>query len=291
MLSRGVRGPAGSPVAERRTLRHDGRRRAYTLVRPPRPAPGRALILVLHGTAQTGSGIRDFAAGAFDRFAAAGYPVAYPDAVHREWNGARTARMLLRDVKGIDDVGFLAALVADVRDRYGVGPVHPIGYSLGGQMVFRLIHDAPDLIAGAVVLAANLPTPGHITPPRHAPVPLPYLEIHGTDDPLSPYGGGPVGFGWFRRGEHLGAEETAAYFARRNGIDAEPTSLWTGAVRRIDYRQQDRPPVTLYAVSRCGHQIPGASAGPRRVFGRPSRALDTVAVAAEFLGLDLGAAD
>jgi polyhydroxybutyrate depolymerase len=52
------------------------------------------LVLLLHGTLQTARSIRGFAGFTFDGYAADGKAVVvYPDAIRRDWNGARKAVM------------------------------------------------------------------------------------------------------------------------------------------------------------------------------------------------------
>ncbi|MBO0854164.1 MAG: dienelactone hydrolase family protein [Nocardia sp.] len=286
-------------VLDRRSLFHGRRRRTYTLVRPAEPDSGAAVVLVLHGTLQTGDSIRKFSDGGFDRLGLGGNIVVYPDALHREWNGARKARMLGRDVAQIDDVGFLRAVVADVATTLGlVGDrVYAIGFSLGGQMAIRVIHDDPDLLTAAAIVSANQPAPHNLRVRSGAGNPIPVLSMHGTADPLAPFAGGYVGFrGMFPKGQHLSAARTAAYFARRNGIGTPPAHRWLsppetvpGArVCRTDYRQSGCAPVTFYTIVDGGHQIPGVSNGTRLLFGPPTRAINAVDVIAEFFGLDAG---
>ncbi|MBU3060083.1 alpha/beta fold hydrolase [Nocardia sp. NEAU-G5] len=292
-----MRNPASELVVERRALTHGRRRRTYTVVRPRQPAPGAALVLVLHGTMQSADSMREFSEDAFDRLALGGNVVVYPDALHREWNGARRAKMLFRDVKQVDDVGFLRMLAQEVATTLGTGRVYTIGFSLGGQMVIRLVHEAPDLLAGAALLSANQPTPEALAVHRGTVVPVPLIAMHGTADPLSRFDGGSVSLrGWFPKGNHLGAARTAAYFARRNGIHTSPAFRWLGPedgvtegqVCRTEYRGPGCPPVTLYTLVGAGHQIPGASQGGRLMFGSPTRAIDAVTVIAEFFGLAAG---
>ncbi len=72
-------------------------------------------------------------------------------------------------------------------------------------------------------------------------------------------------------GTALSAEATAAYFARRNGISAAPTTVDLPErpgdrrrvpMRRTTYRSTGRPPVTLDVVLGGGHTVPGATAAP-----------------------------
>jgi polyhydroxybutyrate depolymerase len=79
-------------------------------------------------------------------------------------------------------------------------------------------------------------------------------------------------------GTALSAHDTAAYFADRNDITAQPTAraLPAGSGRTttevIDYRQDERAPVTLVIVHGGGHSVPSQHPAPR-VVGRTGNAL------------------
>ncbi len=284
---------------QRRRLEYQNRRRGYTVVRSSSGvAAGAALVLILHGTLQNGEAVRTrTSAKSFDELAATGRAViAYPDAVRREWNGARKAVMFWRGAKDIDDVGFLRALVAELVGEFGLDQqrVYVAGFSLGGQMTMRLLHDAPELMAGAAIIGACLPAPDNRTCHGDAPAAVPVLLIHGTADPVASYTGGPMTgpLGLFPKGEHLSAEATAAYFATGNGITDEPEVEWVhgapasiGSVRRTEYRQAGRPPVRLYSVIGGGHQIPGAPAVTPRLLGPSPSPLSAAAAVGEFFGV------
>jgi polyhydroxybutyrate depolymerase len=271
-------------VATRCSVEHQDRRRSYTLVRPKQAEPAPALVLVLHGTLQTGDSIREFSAGSFDAFAAAGALVAYPDAARREWNGARKAAMVSRSAKSVDDVGFLRELAESLCEQWGADRerVYCIGFSLGGQMAIRLLH-------GAALIASTQPDDDNLVVENLPVAAVPVIAIHGTADPLTPYDGGHVSFrGLFRKGLHLSAEATARYYAVRNGIDTEPAVSDHGhSVLRTDYRQAGKPPVSLITMVDGGHQIPGASTGNLLVFGPRSEGVHTAETIAGFFGLSV----
>ena len=238
---------------------------------------------MLHGTMQTASNIRPFAGYSFDSYAVDGRVVViYPDAVHRDWNGARKAVMLRTSTKDVDDVGFSRAVIEHAITAEGVDPmrVYVAGFSLGGQMTLRLIHEIPELLAGAAVLSANMPAPDNLTIDRDARIPLPVLTVHGTADPLAPFDGGIVGFhGHLPKGMHRSAPETAQYFASRNGITSPPSESPiahrggvgdTTSVTRYDYRSPDVPPVRFYAIQGGGHVLPNPRHTSAKWFWGPS---------------------
>jgi polyhydroxybutyrate depolymerase len=253
---------------------------------------------MLHGTMQTARNIRRFAGYSFDTYALGGRVVVmYPDAIHRDWNGARKAVMLSNATKYIDDVGFIRALIDHAVAAEDVDParVFVVGFSLGGQMTIRLIHEIPELLAGAAVLSASMPAPENFTADRDARLGLPVLTIHGTADPLAPYRGGLVGFhGRFPKGMHLSAADTARYFAARNGITEStrtdlahrPDPRKPTPVTRCDYTGPGAPPVRFYTVHGGGHVLHNATHIPAQWFWGPSTShLVAADVVADFFSL------
>jgi polyhydroxybutyrate depolymerase len=254
---------------------------------------------MLHGTFQTAGNIRPFAGYSFDSYAVDGRVVViYPDAVRRDWNGARKAVMLRKRTKQVDDVGYIRAVVEHAIAVEDVDPtkVYVAGFSLGGQMTLRLIHEIPELLAGAAVLSANMPAPDNLTIHRDARIPLPVLTVHGTADPLAPFGGGMVGFrGHLPKGMHLSASDTARYFAARNGITSPPTASLIAhhhgvgdatSVTRHDYTSPGVPPVRFYAIHGGGHVL----SNPRHTsagwfWGPSTRDLCAADAVAEFFDL------
>jgi polyhydroxybutyrate depolymerase len=291
--------PTQAVTVRRKSLTFGGRDRSFLVVAGREPKPRPALVLMLHGTLQTASNIRPFAGYSFDSYAVDGRVVViYPDAVHRDWNGARKAVMLRKSTKQVDDVGFIRAVIEHAIAAEDVDPtkVYVAGFSLGGQMTLRLIHEIPELLAGVAVLSANMPAPGNLTIDRDARIPLPVLTIHGTADPLAPFGGGVVGFhGYLPKGAHLSAPETAQYFAARNGITSPPSKSRIAhhrevgdatSVTRHDYTSPGVPPVRFYAIQGGGHVLTNPRHKSAAWFWGPStRDLCTADAVADFFDL------
>jgi polyhydroxybutyrate depolymerase len=283
----------------------DGRTRTFTVV----GGPARDLVLVFHGSGQTAETHRRFTGGAYDALAESGTAVvAYLDGYKRNWNDARRASRFPARVDNVDDVAFTRAVIDKLAATHGVERVFAAGYSNGGQMVIRLLHDEPALLTGAVIIAATLPAPENLLLPSPvlAPVPRPVVLVHGTKDPIVPYDGGEMR--WYVRalfkvgGRALSMPDTARYFAGRNGIIAEPVVTRLPAsgqtadgqenaghvkagrtwVERIEYRQVGRPPVTLYTVHGGGHTVPGPHDAPV-VVGRTNHDINAADLVAELL--------
>lgn len=283
-------------VAEPGRVEVQGRRRTSVVVRRERTVPGAAIVLALHGSNQDGRTLRRFAGYGFDRFAADhGAVVAYLDGYRKNWNDARRESNFAARRDGIDDVAFVEAAIAQLSDAFGADParVFVIGFSAGGAMVLRLLHEMPRRLSGAAVVSATQPVPENFLDLRAETVPVPVVFFHGTADRLVPYAGGMASLWGFRpRGLGRSAPDTAAYYADRNGITAPPTTTAlprsasgdTTSIERTEYRQVGHAPVTLYSVRGGGHAVPGPKNAPR-IMGRTTGRLDAAAVIADFFGL------
>jgi polyhydroxybutyrate depolymerase len=162
------------------SLPYGGLQRSYRLFVPTAlPAGPRPLVLMLHGLETTASWmeLRGTDVGA----AAAGTLVAYPEGIGMSWNSgtccgaAKTA--------GLDDVGFLAAIIADVKARMLVDAARVAigGASDGGVMSYRFGCDRTDLVSALYIVASvNLE---QCAPSR----PVSLMHLHGQADPTVPY--------------------------------------------------------------------------------------------------------
>lgn len=127
---------------KRHSILVGGRTRTFTTIGP---ADSTDLVLIFHGSTQNGEKHREFTGRTFDRLAEQDAQVAYLDGYKGNWNDARRQSFFPARKAEIDDVGFARAVVGEL----GAKRVFAVGYSNGGQMVMRLIHEAPDLIDGA----------------------------------------------------------------------------------------------------------------------------------------------
>jgi polyhydroxybutyrate depolymerase len=173
-------GAARPPAAVDRTVTlstRDGERTA--LVHHPAAArTGAPLVVVLHGARGSAADVRANLGwdGLADR---AGFVVAYPDGLDRTWNAGACCGSA-RD-RGVDDVGFLDALVGAVP---GTGPVYAVGFSNGAMMAYAWACARPGALAGVGAVA------GARTVDCPAPAPLTVVAVHGTADERVPIGGG-----------------------------------------------------------------------------------------------------
>ncbi len=271
----------------------DGQTRTYAVYAPaplPQPAP---LVFLLHGGG--GSAERTWAqeAGrAWRRLAEAhGFLLVLPqgradpgDPGAHHWNDCRVGIATPDVASALDDVGFVAALVDVLSDRYRVDPrrIYATGASNGGMMSYRLAFELGDRLAAIGAVIANLPEPSECGPPE---TPVPVLIMNGTEDPLMPYGGGCVASERCDRGRVASTEDTVDFWVRFNGaspqarVEALPDrdKRDGSTVTRLTHPNATGPEVVLYRVDGGGHAVPGAERIPfvrQLVVGSKNRDID-----------------
>lgn len=227
---------------ERHTIEHDGLTRKYIEV----PGDDR-LLLVLHGSLQSGNVMRNFTNRTFEGL---GPTVIYPDGIERHFNDLRTGLNEAARTKQVDDVGFVRGIV----DKHGPSKVFAAGFSNGGQMVLRLLFDAPGLLAGAALFGASMPTEDNTLVDTDKYQPTPIVAVQGTADPLVPYEGGEAGINNNNRGTTRSAMGSAEFLAGLNGCTQRETEE-RGAIRIDTWGPEPR--VQLWSITDFGHLVPG----------------------------------
>jgi polyhydroxybutyrate depolymerase len=246
------------------------------------------LVFVLHGGGGDGSRVARLT-GFSAKADSAGFVVCYPDAVNHHWNDGRQVRRFKAQREGIDDVGFMSALVDRFRADLNVdtGMVCATGISNGGMMCHRLACDLAERFAAIAPVAAAMPEP--LAQSARPARPVPVLAINGTQDPLVPYEGGGVGL-HHKRGEVVSVRKTIAFWVEADSCGPKPELTEIPDVDPHDGIEvtrerysggRDSSEVILYRVEGGGHTWPS---GARRVarFGKTARDIDATEVIWEF---------
>ena len=100
-------------------LEAGGLERSFAFYEPRQLAGNAPLVVALHGANSSGQKLRAFTGYEFDALADRyGFMVAYPDSFAGSWNDCRVASNNPARRQGIDDVGFVKAVIANLKTRY-----------------------------------------------------------------------------------------------------------------------------------------------------------------------------
>ena len=224
----------------------------------------RPLLIVLHGARL--SGWIAEAATRFDKIAnQENFIVAYPDAIHQQWNDGRAASD--NPSAGIDDVGFLTQLIDYVDWKYHVDKkkVYIAGFSSGGMLAQKMALEQTDKISAIAEVSASLPVPQYNLQ-RMPSRPISVLMINGTHDRAFPWDGGTTHIVHVKVGQVAPILSTYQYWVKANGGPgaASPRKAVLQnknlgpSVNLLNTRAQNGSCVILYKINGGGHTWPGS---------------------------------
>jgi len=273
----------------RETLTIDGLERTYRLHVPASydDAKHIPLVLALHGRLGTGEGQELLSH--FDKVSDEnGFIVVYPDGLDRSWADGRGKTP--SEEKGVDDVKFLSELIRRLESQYKIdaGRVYATGMSNGGFMSGRLACDLAGQISAVGIVAASLSN--NTAAACHPTKPVSVLIIQGTQDPLVPFQGGPLGKKG-DRGEVLSHDAAIQKFVALNHCTPSPrrqkipdtendgtstkVAIYDGCIAETEVRG--------YTVDDAGHTWPGGMQYlPASIIGKTSRDFDASEVIWQF---------
>jgi polyhydroxybutyrate depolymerase len=266
-------------LSEERQLHHQGLQRKYLLHTPAtyRPDYPLSLVIGLHGGYTSPSRFA-LTTGFNDLADSEAFLVAYPEGCDRHWNDGRIGVNT-----DIDDVGFIAALIADIQRHRAVDTqrVYAVGISNGGYMVQRLASELPNTFAAFASVAAALPVPLRVKMQANTSVSL--LMINSRRDKFVPFQGGVSRRG--KGGEILSIPDTFEYWRQKSNCHRE--AAWdltsssqffrgqTGEIEVTRYvNQEGGAEVVLIVLANGGHTWPGGFQQPRWLVGETSQDID-----------------
>lgn len=257
-----------------RTISIDGVERRYLTRNPAGGAAPNAIVLLLHG----GGGTAERLIGRESR-----------SAPYRMWNAIADREGLLlvapqgansatgrgkpgwndcRDFEdsgqSADDARFLVALVEKLRRDHRVSGTRnfAVGTSNGGMMALRLAIERPQVFTAVTSVASSMPARSECAAPARA---VPVLMINGTEDPLVPYGGGPIATQFGGRGVATPVQDSIRIWARLAGGESSPRIAQlpdtdkndgTRVFREIHAARTGKPYVELIRIDGGGHVEP-----------------------------------
>jgi polyhydroxybutyrate depolymerase len=178
-----------------------------------------------------------------------GFIVAYPEALGEptSWHVAAIPG------SGDRDIALTEAIVDALVSRACADPsrVFLAGHSMGGAMASDAACRLADRIAGAVLVSALW-----LEPPCLPARPVPVLSMHALDDPVLPYGGGPLP-GFSPQGPvQLPVETAVGTWAQHDGCGPEPETAEAADGTAVLTWPDCEAPVVLRRSVSGGHDWP-----------------------------------
>lgn len=274
---------SADPVDPPGMLSFGGLQRTY-LVHAGAAQPS-GLVINLHGAGMTGGQQADVTGynAVADQY---GFVVAYPDGIDMAWADGRGASM--PDRQGVDDVGFLAALIQRLSGEYRIPPGHVFvtGMSAGAFMANRLVCERADLVTAIAPVSGTLGAGVACAPSR----PVSVMAVHGTADPVVPYNGGPM----VGRGGASDIVSAPALAERWREINRCPGPLQNDPASAGEVSElaatgcADNTEVVLVRINGGGHTWPaGRFSLPAGVVGPTSFAVDASGASAQFFAAQM----
>ena len=250
-------------------IRIMGARRTYLVhipsgYNPQKPLP---LVVVIHGAFDTAQGMEKFS-GFSDLADREKFIVMYPNGMgifgfFQHWNAGHCCGKAASDK--VDDVGFVAAAIEDVRSRLKIDRdrIYMVGFSNGGMLAYRFAAERGDLLAAVAPLAASIGGQASEAAPEWRipdPIqPLSVITFHGLADDDITYKGG---ISLHRGGTQTfwPVETSIEFWVRHNDCNpkAAATSLNNGNVHIKSWTIcRNDTEVALYLIENWGHVWPG----------------------------------
>lgn len=236
------------------TIEVNGIARTYRLYQPEGLSGPAPLVVMLHGG--FGSGQQAEQSYGWDQMADTGhFMVAYPDGLNRAWNvgGGCCGQSA---TKGIDDVGFIVAMIEHIEGTHAVDParIYATGISNGGMLAYALACQTNLFAAIGPDSATMLDACAH-------PQPVSVIHIHGLADTRIPFNGGQ-GNGAAK----IDGPSVPALIDFWRSVDAcgTPSSSTAGVVTTSIATCPQGRSVELISIAGAGHQWPGATKNPAR---------------------------
>ena len=271
------------PGDYQKSINIEGVERTYLLHIPLGYDPNKKypLVMVFHGGGGTGQQVATKTG--FNTYADRdGFIVLYPNGIENSWNDRRGTTK--SDKQGIDDVGFVSALIEHLTTIFPIDKnrIYASGISNGAIFSHRLACKLSSKIAAIGVVAGEIPEA--IVSSCGLSSPMSRIAIHGVADPLNPFLGGETRGGG--GGRILSAQATAEIWAKHNGCSLTPSKTQVTptvndgtSVEKWAYPNCKKGvDVILYAVNGMGHAWPPQDPEVSRISGKTSHNIDTTKV-------------
>ena len=218
LLSLSLAPSFGQTAIERRcvhgTFKHQGMTREYYLYTPENLKKGAPLVLCLHGYGGSGAHGNADLMDAADRH---GFAICYPDGSpdprgYKSWNVGYPFQKGMKT----DDVDLMVKLSKHLKKEHGFKDAFLTGMCNGGEMCYLTAQRKPKAFK-AIASIAGLTLTAMM--PLKYKEPVPFMEVHGTEDRVSEWTGDPEDKGGW--GAYMAVPAALSHIIAANGCVSE----------------------------------------------------------------------
>ena len=218
LLSLSLAPSFGQTAIERRcvhgTFKHQGMTREYYLYTPENLKEGAPLVLCLHGYGGSGAHGNADLMDAADRH---GFAICYPDGSpdprgYKSWNVGYPFQKGMKT----DDVDLMVKLSKHLKKEHGFKDAFLTGMSNGGEMCYLTAQRKPKAFKAIASIAGLTLT--DMMPLKYKK-PVPFMEVHGTEDRVSEWTGDPEDKGGW--GAYMAVPAALSHIIAANGCVSE----------------------------------------------------------------------
>lgn len=180
------------------SFQHGGVEREYYLYLPDAHAAGDPLVFMLHGY---GGQAKDYFPEFIELATKEGFAVCCPQGLEDPGKHKRSWNVGYPSQQGweVDDIDFICCLSESLKAEYGFKNAFFSGMSNGGEMCYLMAHRRPEAFQ-AIASLAGLQMEW-IYKSMSLSTPVPFIEVHGTEDRTSEWTGDPENKGGW--GEYI----------------------------------------------------------------------------------------
>ena len=196
-------------------IKVDDLNRSYSYYIPKDVTKNPKLLFVLHGSGMDTQTMIEVTGFEFNRAADSlkNIIIVYPQGYEKAWNDCRRSVADKSHTLNLNEMKFFKKIVSTLESKEKIRPssMFVVGFSNGGQLVFKLAKENPTFFKGFGAIGATLPVASNDScVAKNKAVSL--LVANGTEDPVSPFDGGQEVVDGVKKGEVIPTLNTIQYY-------------------------------------------------------------------------------
>jgi len=235
--------------------------RSYSYYIPKGVTQNPKLVFVLHGSGMDTKTMIQATGFEFNRVADSlkNMIIVYPQGYEKAWNDCRKSVSDKAHTLHLNEMKFFKKIISNIESKNKIKPssMFVVGFSNGGQLVYKLAKENPGFFKGFSAIGATLPIASNdncVAKNRAVSI----LVANGTEDPVSPFNGGQETIDGVKKGEVIPTFNSIEYFKDLMACSKtiETKNELPGINVYKNYCNNSNKIVELVKINGGGHVIP-----------------------------------